>query len=285
MIIRSRESQVWFVKALGGFTRLIFLPSIRPLSVRLMYLLYLDESGDPENVPGDEYFVLGGIAVFERQAHWLSQQVDSIETTCLPIGTSSPVEFHASEIARGASSPWNQLNPREREALLYSLCAVITDSDEANVLFATAIHRPSNPEKDLIARAFEDITSRFDLFLKRLHAKGNSQRGLLILDRNRQEKRLQTLLDTYRKEGSRFGRLVNFADVPFFTDSKSSRLVQLADLVAWATFRRYERGDSRFFDRLVGRFDSEDGKIHGLLHLTLDRADCFCTACISRRSP
>ncbi len=249
-----------------------------------MYLLYLDESGDPNNTPGDENFVLGGIAVFERQTFWLSQQVDGIEKSRLPDTGKSPIEFHASEIARGASSPWNQLSPSERNEILNSLCSVISDSDERIALFATVVHRSSLSGTDPVARAFDDITSRFDLFLKRKHAFGDTQRGLIILDKTREEKRLQTLLNAYRKEGGPFGRLVNFADVPFFTDSTSSRLVQLADLIAWATFRRYERGDSRYFDRLIGRFDSEEGRIHGLSHVTLNRKDCYCPACITRRS-
>ena len=92
------------------------------------------------------------------------------------------------------------------------------------------------------------------------------------------------MLHTYRKEGGPFGRLVNFADAPLFTSSASSRLVQLADLVAWAVFRRYERKDVRLFDRLVGRFDSDQGKIHGLSHVILDRQNCYCPSCLTRRS-
>lgn len=174
------------------------------------------------------------------------------------------------------------MKSQEREGVLNSLCAVIGDSDERNVLFATAV-QISFPGIDPITRAFEQITSRFDLFLKRRHAFGDTQRGLMILDKSREEKRLQTLLSTYRKEGGPFGRLVNFSDVPLFTDSASSRLVQLADLVAWATFRRYERSDSRYFDKLVSRFDSEEGKIRGLSHVTLNRKECYCPSCMSRR--
>jgi hypothetical protein len=33
-----------------------------------MYLLYLDDSGSTEN-QDEEYLVLGGMAVFERQVH------------------------------------------------------------------------------------------------------------------------------------------------------------------------------------------------------------------------
>jgi hypothetical protein len=50
----------------------------------------------------------------------------------------------------------------------------------------------------------------------------------------------------------------------FFVDSRASRLVQLADLVAYATFRWFERDDVQFFDLIKDRFDREGGIVHGL---------------------
>ena len=41
-----------------------------------MYLLYLDESGN-ENDPNDRYFVLAGLALFERQTYFLAQAFES----------------------------------------------------------------------------------------------------------------------------------------------------------------------------------------------------------------
>ena len=37
-----------------------------------MHLLYLDDSGSAGN-QNEEYFVLGGLSVFEAQAHWFSE--------------------------------------------------------------------------------------------------------------------------------------------------------------------------------------------------------------------
>ena len=49
-----------------------------------MYLLYLDESGVPE-ADDPEYFILGGLAVFERRTYWLSQQLDRIQEEHFPL--------------------------------------------------------------------------------------------------------------------------------------------------------------------------------------------------------
>jgi hypothetical protein len=51
----------------------------------------------------------------------------------------------------------------------------------------------------------------------------------------------------------------NLSEVPLFLDSKASRLVQLADLIAFACYRFYESQDSRFIDIIKDRFESGGG--------------------------
>ena len=42
-----------------------------------MYLLYADESGAIGN-PTEEYFILAGVAVFERDTHWIDRDLNEI---------------------------------------------------------------------------------------------------------------------------------------------------------------------------------------------------------------
>jgi hypothetical protein len=51
---------------------------------------------------------------------------------------------------------------------------------------------------------------------------------------------------------------------PLFLDSKASRLIQLADLLAYTIFRYFEKSDQRFYPIIERRFDAEGGIIHGL---------------------
>ncbi len=48
-----------------------------------MYLLYVDESGSPQD-PNQQYFVLAGVAVFERKTHWLEQALDNLASRIDP---------------------------------------------------------------------------------------------------------------------------------------------------------------------------------------------------------
>ena len=242
-----------------------------------MYLLYVDESGNPDGAE-DRYFILGGIAVFERQTYWLNSAVDQLQETILP---GAQVEFHAQAITSHHEDPWHSLPTVTRTKTLEGLCKIICDCKEA-VLFAVAVERAIT--NDPVARAFEELCNRFDLFLKRLYAQGNKQRGLIIFDETRYERILQALLEGYRSTGTRFGKVHNFADVPFFADSKSTRLLQLADLVAYAVYRRYDRSNTWLLDQLIGKFDANEGILHGLVHLSTSHFSCACPACLSRRS-
>jgi hypothetical protein len=103
------------------------------------------------------------------------------------------------------------------------------------------------------------------------------------MDESRHELALQTLARQFRVGGARWGHFRNLAEVPLFVDSKASRLIQLADLVAWATYRKYEIQDGRFFEDLIPLFDSDGGVIHGLVHRN-NNAPCYCPACMSRQA-
>lgn len=255
-----------------------------------MYILYTDESGDPTGAT-DENFILAGIAAFERQTFWLSQKVDSLETEIFgpydptkPQAIPRPVEFHASAINARKSPPWDQMNAKQARSILSSMAGIVSDSHDSCALFAIVVHRPSFNSDDPVLLAFNELTSRFDLFLTRQHNRGDTQRGLMVFDESRHEQRLQQVLRSYATEGGPFGRVRNFCDVPFFADSRASRMLQLADFIAWATFRRYETGNTLYFDQIANRFDSESNRIHGLHHRTSIFQSCSCLACFSRRA-
>jgi uncharacterized protein DUF3800 len=86
---------------------------------------------------------------------------------------------------------------------------------------------------------------------------------------------------SWRANPGHFSRVPK--DTPFFVDSRASRLVQLADHVAYSVFRRYNSGDAQYMDIIASRFDEADGVIHGLCHKHNERVTCMCPGCLSRR--
>lgn len=226
--------------------------------------------------------VLGGVSVFERQVHWLSQELEKLAASISPQHPDS-IEFHASEIFSGRRPPWNSMPKEQRREIIREILKILSRSHESTRAFACAIHKPSFSASDPVELAFEELCSRFDLQLKRLHAEGNTQRGLIILDKSSYETSLQKLAQGFRSLGTRWGLLVNLADVPLFVDSRASRIVQIADHVAYAVFRRYESGDTTYLDLILSKFDSENGRLHGLIHKQATQPSCMCPACMSRK--
>lgn len=247
-----------------------------------MHLLYLDDSGSAPN-KNEKYFVLGGLSIPENTVRWLANELDCLAEKIHPDDPSS-IEFHASVIFSGKQSPWDNFSRERRKQILIDVLSVLENAYSNTVLFATAVHKPScsgNP----VHKAFEDITGRFDMYLQRISTDDNKQRGLVILDKSSYETKLQSMTKTFRSAGNRWGNeLRSFCEVPLFVDSKSSRIVQLADHIAYAVFRRYDQNDISYFNCIEDRFDTDEKQIiHGLNHIIRGKASCTCPSCLSRR--
>jgi hypothetical protein len=248
-----------------------------------MYLLYLDDSGSTSNA-NEEYLVLGGICVFERQANYFTQALDAIAHRVHP-NDPHAVEFHASAIWAGRGIPWDSIKDKEeRKAIIKEVLHVFANSYEWARAFACVVHKASYPGQDPMEIAFEDLCSRFDLLLWRLRNSGDQQKGLIILDESTYETTLQNLARDFRTLGTRWNVIHNIADVPLFVDSRASRCVQVADHVAYAVFRHYHAGDTNYLNIILNRFDYDGRVLHGLCHKAAKQPACLCPACLSRRS-
>jgi hypothetical protein len=233
-----------------------------------MYLLYIDESGSIDD-PEQQYFVLAGVCAFERTTHWIEQSLNDIAERFAPT-RSHQLELHGSPMRSGREG-WKRFPLHVRQqAIKDTLISGIVAQSPLNVrLFGAVIHKASLDRQDPVELAFEQLAHRFDLFLQRRYQKyGDAQRGLVLFDNSTTERRIQTLAREFKYVGHTYGKTRNYAKVPVFLDSRSSRLVQLADLVAFALFRFHEYGDEQFYTLIKHRFDSEGGVEHGLYRYT-----------------
>ena len=249
-----------------------------------MYILYLDESGVHREA---SYFVLAGLAVFEREIYWYAQDLDALQKRYFPT-ISEPIEFHASILRQAKTEempePFNQLQSGQQRDLISDIYQIIRA--RRGFLFGIAIEKAWCVNEDPYERAFEDLTSRFDLFLKRKNTQTDEgeQRGIIAAAESSYRRNLEVLGEKFRGGSTRWGQLRTISDVPFFLPAKNTRLLQLADFCANAIFGRYNSGLTRDFDIIAPRFDREQGRIHGLAHLTRDH-ECQCMACLSRQAP
>ena len=243
-----------------------------------MHLLYLDDAGSVGN-PSDKHFVLAGIAVFERQTHWLDAGLENLAGS---LGYSNPsdIEFHGNQILSGRG-PWRRIPRVERRSIIRRGLETAWALRGEWRLFGAVVDKRERSPEDPIEYAFEQLCNRFDRFLTRLHHKGDSQRGLIVLDKSTRETRLQSLATEFKTEGHRWGFTRNLADVPLFVDSKATRLIQYADLVSYALWRKFEKQDNEFFNAVSDAFDREGSVVHGLHHYKNRSELCDCPGCMT----
>jgi len=251
-----------------------------------MYLLYLSESGshgDSKNL------VLAGLAIFERGAYWLRRELDLAVQSAFPDSGEVPLRASALRVPQGERPvlPYSQIDGNARRALLERCYHLIAESTHPR-LFATVVEKEwaesQHDARDPYEIAFEDLVSRFDLMLVRLHQGGNTQRGLVVASEANYREHAELLGDRILREGTRWSEARNLADVPTFAPAARTRMLQAASLVANAVYGRYEKALSRDFDRIVEKFDRDGDRLHGLTHLTLGSSGCFCPACVSYRA-
>lgn len=225
----------------------------------ILFLLYADESGSPTD-PDQHHFVLAGISVFERKAHWLSLELDNIAARFSPLDP-DVVELHGNPMLSGRGF-WRQFPKADRFNAIKDALRLI-DGRHYRV-FASVVNKSAISPDDPIRSTFQQLISRFDHFLAREHTHfGNTHRGLVIFDKTSKERPIQALARDFKTIGHDWGTLRNMAEVPAFIDSQATRLIQLADLVAYALFRKYERDDTQFSDIIDNKHDSFGGVRHG----------------------
>ena len=233
-----------------------------------MYLVYLDESGNPNgwnNV--QNHFVIGGVAVHEGQVQRLSERLDAVQSEFFP-NINVPLNLHATEIHSGKDR-YRQMPYADRQRMLEALYAAIADSPRQSVVpFATAIHISAVVSAEQALRdTFKDVLQRVNTFLIQSE-RAEPQHSLLVIDRSQSTAdRYRALLSEMRRTSPELvGRIV---DIPYFSQSSDTRLLQAADFCAHAVFRHYERGDGHFLDRIMPRSDTggPDAQRNGLRYI------------------
>ena len=225
-----------------------------------MHLLYIDDSGTVKD-RHQKHFVLAGFSIYETSTYHLKLQIEQIMTD---FGIPLDKELHGSPMYTGAKF-WRGISRQSRIDCMHKCLQTL---DVRHKIFAAVVNKENNDTADPVVLAFEQISSRFDQYLMRqFRKKDKHQRGLMICDKATSEETLQSATHTFIEKGHSWGSHHNFAEVPLFLDSKTSRMIQLADLIAYGVFQKYEHGNDEFFKDIEPRFDRNLGNVYGLKEL------------------
>jgi hypothetical protein len=227
-----------------------------------VYLLYVDESGSHGAIQGNRAYVLAGLAVHEDDAARLQRALAELVARHVPPGADAGAhELHAAEIRhpKRARSVWIDTNGKLRRRVLEdALDAIarfpVTRADRPVKAFAVTL---DPADHDVQRHAFKTLLDRFDAFLDDCADAGDPHNGIAIADESHLELQIQRWAEGWRETTTAVGQLDHLADVPLFANSKATRLLQGADLVAWSVWRAHgaDPPDPAWMARLGGLVD------------------------------
>jgi hypothetical protein len=153
-------------------------------------------------------------------------------------------------------------------------------------LFAECIDKvhfdPARCQKPADEQAFEQVVSRFELFLRNVGTPQAKAYGLLIHDNNPTvAKRHTDLMKKFHVGGTFWTGVDSIIETPLFVDSQLTSMVQVADVCAYALRRYLENGETVLFDLIFQRADRKDDVVVGARHFT--NAACTCAICTAHR--
>jgi hypothetical protein len=238
-----------------------------------MHILFVDESGTPPK-PGTsspKYFVVGGVIIPEGAWHRVRNSVLGLK---LRRGVRGEIKWrYFAPENDDAQNPMRGLPHDRRNQIRAEMLRILTSEASVKAIAcvcspAAAYEMPSikTPE-DLYHGAYKPVTERFQYYLQDLSRSiGARQYGIIVADhRNRQD---DTRLRSHHQKLLHGTRITSLIEGLFLGPSHLSVGIQLADLVAGAVWRRFESGDSTWYNLLErsirrNRTGSVDG--HGII--------------------
>ena len=248
-----------------------------------MYILYLDESGDPNSWQEQKNFVIAGVAVYEGQIENIGEKLRGIQEKYFR-GISVPIEFHATDIRNGKKA-FRDFQPNIREEILKDVCKVIADNRHPSLIIFGAVLGIDSAQNPNQARSdvFEEVCCSLNSFLVEQHKLQHTNKALLIIDKYREDYYKQ-LLSTFRQNGTKYGYLGNIVDIPYFARCRETPMLQLADMSSYALYRYYEKNDDTYLKLISSRiYKTIDGKMFGLKHIT-KKKPCDCISCVTQKT-
>ncbi len=216
-----------------------------------MYLIYVDESGDPGlyNSPS-RYYALSGIVIHELWwMEYLDQIIDFRKRMRAKYGLYMREEIHA---ANFINNPGKLLGIKrnDRLSILRLFTNELATMTDLNIINVIVDKNGKNSNCDIFELGWKLLIQRFENTISRHNFKGPTnpdERGMIIPD-NTDNKKLSGLVRKLRRYnpipskpqhsiGYRNILLKNTIEDPYFKDSKDSYFTQAADLTAFLLFQ------------------------------------------------
>ena len=182
------------------------------------------------------------------------------------------------------TEPYVHLTWEERRRAVREVAETVSNWGFAR-LFAECVDKshfdPARSQRSVSEQAFEQVVSRFERFLRNVGSPAAQRNhGLLVHDNNETVARRHTsMMRSFHATGTLWTSVDRIIETPMFVDSKLTRMVQIADLCAYALRRYLENGETDLFEPIFERADRAGGVAVGVRHFSPSTCDCaICLA-------
>lgn len=233
-----------------------------------MYLMYVDESGDPglNNSP-TPYFVLSGMVVHETKWRDLSDKFILFRKRLHQIyGLPLRKEIHASEYINRSIL---NIAKHDRLAIIRNFIDEIASTPYISITNVVIDKRGKPNDYDVFDNAWRTLFQRFENTLNHSNFPENhgDQRGMVFTDNTDGEKlkKIMRKMSAYNPVpntgggGYRNMPVFNIIEDPFSKDSMESYFIQAVDVCAFSLYQKLNpnsyirrKGAKNYFDRLDG---------------------------------
>ena len=152
-----------------------------------MYILYVDESGEPSNWANQKHFVMAGVAVHEGAISNLADNLEVVQKNYWP-NVKVSVEFHAEHFKH--SKGWvKTFSLALREQIMTDVYKLIQRTTFPSlVVFGAALSLDCAADAFQVRKdTFEEICSRFNNFLIWQHRIRHTSKCLVIIDKCKED--------------------------------------------------------------------------------------------------
>lgn len=231
-----------------------------------MYLMYVDESGDPgKHQYASYHFILSGLVVAQNDwFKYLDKLKEFRKSIKKEYGLNLKTEIHASELIRiNKTKEYAKISKKNRINILKDFSTQIPIIfDTAKLINICLDKRDFETTLDIQITAWKRLIQRFDTFLK----KDAKDKGMILAD-DTEDKKLRALLRKMRiynpmpshfSEATYNATIDNIIEDIMMLSSNHSYFIQTVDVVAHLLYRKeYPKGSLKKYgiEKLFDKFE------------------------------
>lgn len=219
-----------------------------------MYLLYVDESGDPGPAGKGEHLVLAGLIIHESRWPECFRILKQLRVALRDeYGIKRNAELHANNNIAGRGALWGRRwSVAERIRLFQLVVEAVTQMPSVRTINVcvrkTAKQFEGQPGRRVYEKAWTLMLQRFHNYIDRARPRGRTDSGMVIHDSGHEVeiRRLMRKLRAYNPVPSKFGGaarnipLLTLIEDPVPRQSFHAQFIQLCDYLAFTLLRREE---------------------------------------------